>query len=267
MPRKKQSFGILMVLLDSHTHIYLPEFDADRSAMINRALAQGVEKLLLPAIDSETHEKQLLVESEYPETCISMMGLHPCSAKENVEEELRIVRQYLDQRKFVAIGEIGLDLHWDKTFLDQQYKAFETQIKWALELDLPIVIHSREATERCIEVVRKYQNGKLRGVFHCYSGSVESAKQIIDLGFYLGIGGVVTYKNAGLPAVIAQLSLDHILLETDAPYLTPVPYRGKRNEPAYLKLIAEKIAEAKFCSLKEVTEKTTANTKNLFRLS
>ena len=256
-----------MVYLDSHTHIYLPDFDADRTAMIDRALAQGIDKLLLPAIDSETHAQQLRVESEYPDQCLSMMGLHPCSAKENVDEELRIVRQYLDQRSFIAIGEIGLDLHWDKTFLDQQYKAFETQIEWALELDLPIVIHSREATERCIEVARKYQNGKLRGVFHCYSGSVESAKQIIDLGFYLGIGGVVTYKNAGLPAVIAQLSLDHILLETDAPYLSPVPHRGKRNEPAYIPLVAEKIAEAKFCSVQEVAEKTTANTRNLFRLS
>ncbi|MFM7672599.1 MAG: TatD family hydrolase [Bacteroidota bacterium] len=255
-----------MDFLDSHTHIYLTEFDADRPTMIDRSVAQGVEKLLLPAIDSETHAKQLQVESAFPDRCISMMGLHPCSAKDNVEEELRIVRQYLDQRSFIAIGEIGLDLYWDKDHLDQQYLAFERQIQWALELDLPIVIHSREATERCIEVVRKHQNGKLRGVFHCYSGSVESARQIIDLGFYLGIGGVVTYKNAGLPAVIAQLSLDHLLLETDAPYLTPVPHRGKRNEPAYIPLVAQKIAEAKFCSVQEVAEKTTANAKALFRL-
>ena len=255
-----------MVLIDSHTHIYLPEFDADRAAMIDRAVALGVAKLLLPAIDSETHAKQLQVEMEYPDRCISMMGLHPCSAKEDVSKELQLVRQYLEARPFVAIGEIGLDLHWDKTFLDQQYQAFETQIQWALEFDLPIVIHSREATERCIEVVQKHQQGALRGVFHCYSGSVESARKIIDLGFYLGIGGVVTYKNAGLPALLAQLSLDHLLLETDAPYLTPVPHRGKRNEPAYLKLVAEKIAEAKFCSVKEVAEKTTANTRALFRL-
>lgn len=256
-----------MNLLDSHTHIYLPEFDVDRPAMIDRALAQGVTKLLLPAIDSGTHARQLQVEMEHPDCCLSMMGLHPCSAKADVEQELQAVRQYLDQRRFVAIGEIGLDLYWDKQFLDQQYQAFETQIQWALEFDLPIVIHSREATERCIEVVQKHQNGKLRGVFHCYSGSVESARKIIDLGFYLGIGGVVTYKNAGLPAVLAQLSLDHLLLETDAPYLTPVPHRGKRNEPAYLPLVAQKIAEAKFCSVKEVAEKTTANARNLFRLS
>lgn len=255
-----------MTLIDSHTHIYLNDFDSDRSAMIDRALEKGVQKLLLPAIDSETHAKQLEVEAQFPAQCLSMMGLHPCSAKESVEEELRIVRSYLEQRSFVAIGEVGLDLYWDKDHLDQQYLAFERQIEWALEFDLPIVIHSRESMDRCIEVVKKHQNGKLRGVFHCFSGSVESAKRIIDLGFYLGIGGVATYKNAGLPAVIAQLSLDHLLLETDAPYLTPVPHRGKRNEPAYLSLVAEKIAEAKFCSVKEVAEITTANTKKLFRL-
>ena len=222
--------------------------------------------MFLPAIDSSTHPKQLEVEAEFPDRCISMMGLHPCSAKENVEEELLIVRRYLEQRPFVAVGEIGLDLYWDKTHLDQQYLAFERQVEWALEFDLPIVIHSRESMDRCIEVVKKFQNGKLRGVFHCFSGSIESARRIIDLGFYLGIGGVVTYKNAGLPAVLAEIALDHLLLETDAPYLTPVPHRGKRNEPSYLKIIAEKIAEAKFCSVKEVAEKTTANTRNLFRI-
>jgi len=168
---------------------------------------------------------------------------------------------------FCAIGEIGLDLYWDKDHLDQQYLAFERQIEWALEFDRPIVIHSRDSMDRCIEVVKKYQKGNLRGVFHCFSGSADSARRIIDLGFYLGIDGVVTYKNAGLPAVIAELSLDHLLLETDAPYLTPVPHRGKRNEPAYLKLVAEKIAEAKFCSGREVAEKTTANTRALFRLN
>jgi len=256
-----------MVYFDSHTHIYLPEFDADRSAMIDRAVEAGVEKMLLPAIDSATHDKQLEVETAYPNRCLSMMGLHPCSAKENVEEELALVRQYLEQRTFVAIGEIGLDLYWDKDHLDQQYLAFERQIEWALEFDRPIVIHSRDSMDRCIEVVKKYQKGNLRGVFHCFSGSADSARRIIDLGFYLGIGGVVTYKNAGLPAVIAELSLDHLLLETDAPYLTPVPHRGKRNEPAYLKLVAEKIAEAKFCSGREVAEKTTANTRALFRLN
>ncbi len=256
-----------MIFLDSHTHIYLSDFDADRAAMLQRAADIGVERVLLPAIDSETHARQLEVEAAFPDVCQSMMGLHPCSAKENVEAELQIVRQYLEQRAFVAIGEIGLDLYWDKAHLDQQYLAFERQIEWALELDLPIVIHSRESMDRCIEVVKKFQNGKLRGVFHCFSGSVESAKRIIDLGFYLGIGGVVTYKNAGLPAVIAQLSLDHLLLETDAPYLTPVPHRGKRNEPVYLKIIAEKIAEAKFCSVAEVALKTTANARQLFRLS
>jgi TatD DNase family protein len=255
-----------MTFLDSHTHIYLSEFDADRSDMIDRARAVGVEKMLLPAIDSSTHEKQITVESTYPETCLSMMGLHPCSAKQHVEEELKIVRTYLEQRSFVAVGEIGLDLYWDKDHLDQQYLAFERQIEWALEFDLPIVIHSRDSMDRCIEVVKKHQRGNLRGVFHCFTGSVESARRIIDLGFYLGIGGVITYKNAGLPAVIEQLSLDQLILETDAPYLTPVPHRGKRNEPSYLKIIAEKIAEAKFCSVKEVGEKTSANAKRLFKL-
>lgn len=265
--QKMRIFDVSMNFIDSHTHIYLPEFDADRAAMIDRAVEAGVEKMLLPAIDSATYERQLKVEADYPDRCLSMMGLHPCSAKENVEMELAIVRKHLEQRSFVAVGEIGLDLYWDKDHLNEQYLAFERQIEWALEFDLPIVIHSRESMDRCIEVVKKHQRGNLRGVFHCFSGSIESARRIIDLGFYLGIGGVVTYKNAGLPAVLSELSLDHLLLETDAPYLTPVPHRGKRNEPTYLKIVAEKVAEAKFCSVKEVAEQTAANTKQLFRLS
>ncbi|HEY0732249.1 MAG TPA: TatD family hydrolase [Chitinophagaceae bacterium] len=253
-----------MNLIDSHSHIYLEEFVGDREAMLERAEKEGVTTILLPAIDSSTHERMLALEREHPGICRSMMGVHPCSIKANYKEELRVARAFFEKRKFVAVGETGLDFYWDKTFTDQQYLAFREQIDWALEFDIPLVIHSRNSIDECIDVVAGRQNGNLKGVFHCFSGNIEQARKVMDLGFYLGIGGVVTFKNSGLDKVLEQVSLDHVLLETEAPYLAPVPFRGKRNEPAYLKYVLDKLALQKACSREEVALVTTRNANLLF---
>jgi len=255
-----------MQLIDTHCHIYAKEFDNDRSQMIERALNESIAKMLMPAIDSSEHEAMLHLEQTYPDTCIAMMGLHPCSVKENVEEELAIIEEYYKQRTFIAVGEIGLDFYWDISFKEQQYNAFHRQIEWALHYDIPIVIHSRESIDECIKIVKEHQAGKLKGVFHCFSGSVEQAKQIIDLGFYPGIGGVVTFKKAGLDVVMKDIDLNNVVLETDAPYLAPVPFRGKRNECSYIKYVAQKLADIKQMSIEEVAAITTANAQNLFRI-
>lgn len=252
------------VLIDSHTHLYLRQFDTDREQAVARATEAGVAQLYLPAIDSSTHEQMLQTERQFP-VCRSMMGLHPCSVKEDVDQELEMVETYLAQRSFIAVGEIGLDFYWDKTFLQQQYDAFHRQIKLAVQHRLPVAIHSRNATDECIEVVAQYP--ALRGVFHCFSGNETQAKRIMELNFMLGIGGVVTFKNAGLDRVVEQAGLSHLILETDAPYLAPVPYRGKRNEPAYTKLVAEKLASLLGVSPEEVAATTTQNAEKLFLLS
>ena len=253
-----------MKLTDTHSHIYTEEFTNDRSAMLQRAEKEGVGKIFLPAIDSHTHTQMLQLEADYPTLCYSMMGVHPCSIKENYNEELAIVRDFLEKRQFSAVGEIGLDFYWDKTFTDQQYIAFNTQIEWALEFDLPIAIHSRNSTNECLQAVAKHQKGKLRGVFHCFSGDARQAQKAIDLGFYLGIGGVLTFKNSGLDKAIENIGLEHMVLETDAPYLAPVPFRGKRNEPSYLKYVVEKLSSIKNCLPDEVAEITTTNAEKLF---
>jgi TatD DNase family protein len=252
------------VLIDTHTHLYSEEFTTDIDAVIARAQNDNVQKFYLPAIDSNSLEAMLALEKKYPGVCISMMGLHPCYVKENVKDELAIVEKWINQRDFVAIGEIGLDFYWDKTFVEQQRIAFETQMEWALAKNWPIVIHTRNAMQETIEMVKPFAKRGLRGIFHCFSGSAESAKQIVDLGFYLGIGGVITYKNAGLPEALENISLSQLVLETDAPYLTPVPFRGKRNESGYLLYIAEKLAAVKQTSLQEVAEVTTVNAQKIF---
>lgn len=252
-----------MYFVDTHTHIYLPEFDGDRAQIMQNAKHAGVEITIMPAIDSSTHEVMLTVESTY-ENCFSMIGLHPCSVNQDYEKELAIVKQYLQKRKFIAIGEIGLDFYWDKTFTQQQYEAFHQQIKIALQYDLPIVIHSRNAVDECIDVVK--QNPGVKGVFHCFSGNEEQARKIIELDFMLGIGGVVTFKNAGLDKVMEKVGFTHAILETDAPYLAPVPYRGKRNEPAYTRIVAEKLSSICNCSIEKVAELTTENAGRLFKL-
>jgi TatD DNase family protein len=250
-------------LIDTHAHIYLPEFDEDRDVILSGAQEAGVGAIYLPAIDSTTHEAMLQTEASY-RFCKAMIGLHPCSVKEAYQSEIDTVKYYLQQRNFVAIGEIGLDFYWDKTFTQHQYEAFHLQIEIALAYDLPIVIHSRNAIDECIEVVSQYQG--LRGVFHCFSGNEAQAKKIIGLNFLLGIGGVVTFKNSGLDKVIELVGLSSVVLETDAPYLAPVPYRGKRNEPAYTKLVAEKLSKLLALSIEEVARITSANAEKLFRI-
>jgi TatD DNase family protein len=254
-----------MLLIDSHAHLYLADFEQDRSAMLENARLAGVEQILLPAIDSETHAALVAMEEQFSQ-CKAMMGVHPCSIKADYQSELSIARDWWNKRDFIAVGEIGLDFYWDKTFVDQQYDAFRLQIEWALEKKVPIVIHSRNACLECVQVVKEYKGRGLTGVFHCFSGSIEEAREIIKLGFYLGIGGVLTYKNAGLGAVLADVPLEHIMLETDAPYLTPVPNRGKRNESAYLTLVATKLAEVKAVSVEQIAQITTHNARMLFSL-
>ncbi|WP_346236885.1 TatD family hydrolase [Niabella insulamsoli] len=254
------------MFIDTHAHVYSEQFLADNEASIQRAAAARVEVILMPAIDSQTHEAMLRCEREGPVTCKSMMGLHPCSVTADFEKELAVAEKYFQSRKFVAVGETGLDFYWDTTFKDQQLAAFNQQMEWAIQYDIPVVIHSRNATAVCIEAVAKKIDRGLKGVFHCFGGSWEEAAEIIKLGFYLGIGGVLTFKKSGLEEVIKKTGLENIVLETDAPYLAPVPYRGKRNEPAYLPLVAHKLAEAASLSVEAVADITTANAKKLFGL-
>jgi TatD DNase family protein len=253
-----------MQWIDTHAHLYATEFDEDRAEMLARAQAANVNRVYLPAIDSSTHTAMLRLEAEHPEYCVAMMGLHPCYVKENVAEELAIVESYLKQRSFVAIGEIGLDLYWDKTFFEQQKMAFRQQIRWAIDLDIPIVIHTREAMAETIALVREEKTTKLRGIFHCFSGTLSDAQEIIDLGFLLGIGGVVTYKKSGMDTIVQNIDIQHLVLETDAPYLTPTPFRGKRNESSYIPYIAQRIAEIKKIDLEELAVKTSENALRLF---
>lgn len=253
-----------MKLIDTHTHLYLEDFKQDIAAVMARAEAEGIEKFFLPAIDSSVIGDMLALEKMFPGKCIPMMGLHPCSVKENYKEELAVVKEWLGKRKFPAIGEIGLDFYWDKTFVNEQYEAFRMQMDWALEYDLPIVIHTRNAMRETIEAIQAYVPRGIRGIFHCFGGTVADAAAITQAGFYLGIGGVVTYKNAGLAEVMQEIGLEHIVLETDAPYLTPVPFRGKRNESSYLRYVMEKIAVIKNTTVENVAAVTTANAEKIF---
>ncbi|RYD90697.1 MAG: TatD family deoxyribonuclease [Sphingobacteriales bacterium] len=248
-------------MTDTHAHLYLPEFRDRWPQLLQRAATAGVGPILLPAIDHETHEAVLELEAAHPQ-CRAMMGLHPCSVGANYQEELLLVRNYFAQRSFVAVGEIGLDFYWDKTFTEQQYTAFHDQIGIALEYGVPIAVHSRNATAEAIEVVRQYP--LLRGVFHCFGGTQAEAETLMELGFYLGIGGVVTFKNSGLDKIVAAVGLDRVVLETDAPYLAPVPFRGKRNEPSYTRYVAEKVAEITGRTLAEVADITSRNATQLF---
>ncbi len=253
-----------MQLIDTHCHLYVKTFRSDIAQVIERAENEGIYRFYLPAIDSEEIPALLELESNYPGKCIAMMGLHPCSVKDNYREELDIVKDWLAKRSCAAVGEIGLDYYWDKTQIAQQKQAFHEQIDWALQYKLPIVIHSRESMDDCIGIVQEHQRGELHGIFHCFTGDLASARKIIDTGFYLGIGGVLTYKNSGLAEVLKEISLEHMVLETDAPYLTPVPFRGKRNESSYIKYIAEKLAEVKGVPIEKVAEITTANAQKIF---
>lgn len=252
-------------MIDTHTHLYSEEFNEDRNLVIERALEKGVTHFFLPAIDSETHEKMLKLESEFPEDITAMMGLHPCSVKpESWEKELELVKNYLDKRDFVAIGEIGIDLYWDQSTLDIQVNAFEIQIDWAIEKDIPIVIHTRNSFDEVFEVLERKKHPKLRGIFHCFSGDLAQAKHAISLQFLLGIGGVVTFKNGKVDQFLNKIPLENIVLETDSPYLAPVPHRGKRNESSYVNLVAEKLVDIYGLDFSEINRITSENAKRIF---
>lgn len=254
------------MIIDTHSHVYLAEFDTDRAQMLMRAENEGISLILMPAIDSQTHLSMLKVEAASSEKCLSMMGLHPCSVRDGYNHEIEQVRDHFQKRRFVAVGETGLDFYWDKTFIKEQYVSFQSQIELGKQYDIPVVIHSRNSIDECIKVIKENQQGNLKGVFHCFSGNDSQAKEIIDLGFYLGIGGVVTFKNSGLDKVMADVDLKNVVLETDAPYLAPVPFRGKRNECSYLKYVVEKLAEIKNVSKEDIARITTKNAKELFSI-
>jgi len=255
-----------MTLIDTHCHLYSGEFQQDIDNVLQRGAAEGIQKFYLPSIDSEAIDAMLALEEKYPGKCIPMIGLHPCYVKENYLEELEVVKQWLAKRSFAAIGEIGLDFYWDKIFTVQQYETFRAQIEWSLQYKLPIVIHTRNAMQETINVVKEYVTRGVKGIFHCFGGNYENAREIINAGFYLGIGGVITYKNSGLGEVLPKIDLQHIVLETDAPYLAPAPFRGKRNESSYLKYVVEKLAAIKNVSVEEVAAVTTANAEKIFVL-
>ena len=255
-----------MHFIDTHAHVYAEELTSSMDMVIENSIKAGISKILMPAIDSTTLDAMLKVEAQFPGYCMAMMGLHPCYVKENYIEELKLVEDWIGKRKFIAIGEIGLDFYWDKTFAKEQQLVFETQMQWALDLQLPIAIHTRNAMGETIEAVKPFAKKGLRGVFHCFSGSKESAEQIIDMGFHLGLGGVLTYKNAGVAEAVKDIPMEFLVLETDAPYLAPVPYRGKTNEPAYMIEVAKKLAEIKSMPLHEIAAITTNNAEKLFGL-
>ena len=255
-----------MKLIDTHTHLYLDAFDEDRDELIQKAVQKGVDRFYLPSIDSSHTDRMLAMEEKYPDLVRLMMGLHPTYVKENYKEELEHVAQYLNQHDFVAVGEIGIDLYWDQSFLKQQQEVFDTQIRWAKEKLLPIVIHCRAAFDEVFEVLEGHRGDDLFGIFHCFSGTKQQAVRAIDLNFKLGIGGVVTFKNGKIDQFLDQISLDHIVLETDAPYLAPVPFRGKRNQSDYLIFVLQKLANLYRKSEKDLATITTKNALEVFKL-
>ncbi|MFT3884728.1 MAG: TatD family hydrolase [Flavobacteriales bacterium] len=253
------------MFIDTHAHLYHQQFDADREAMLQRAADAGVRKLFLPNIDRGSVEAMHALCDTHPDHCFPMMGVHPCSIGEDPSAELREVERLLGERSYRAVGEIGIDLYWDKTFLKQQQEAFRTQVRWARELGLPVVIHCRESFAETIAIVEEEHAGRLRGVFHCFTNTPAEGRRILALdGFFLGIGGVITYPKSGLAATMAELGPERCVLETDAPYLAPVPHRGKRNESSYIPLVAQALATATGRSLAEIGHLTTANAEALF---
>ncbi|CAM3534640.1 TatD family hydrolase [Zobellia roscoffensis] len=253
-----------MILTDTHTHLYSEAFDEDREEAIARAIALGVERFFIPAIDSTYTESMIDLEKSYPNHIFLMMGLHPTHVKENFKEELKHVEEMLEQRKFYAVGEIGVDLFWDKTFLKEQQEAFKAQIQLAKKYKLPIVIHCRDAFDEVFEVLESEKGTDLFGIFHCFTGTLEQAKKAISYNMKLGIGGVVTFKNGKIDKFLHEIPLNSIVLETDSPYLAPVPYRGKRNESAYIMNVLEKLADIYKVSTESVADITTENSKQVF---
>ncbi|EEY98066.1 deoxyribonuclease TatD [Vibrio sp. RC586] len=253
-------------MIDTHAHVYASEFDHDRDEVIARARQAGIEKILMPNIDLNSIEPMLATEKAYPDFCHSMMGLHPCYVDANVKQTLTTIYDWFSRHSFIAVGEIGIDLYWDKTFKAEQEMAFLTQLNWTKELDLPVVIHTRDSLNETLALLKQAQDGSLYGVFHCFGGTLDEAKAINDLGFHLGLGGVSTFKNSGMDQVIPELDLNYVILETDCPYLAPVPHRGKRNEPQFTSLICEKISQLHSLTFGEVSTITTSNANSLFKL-
>jgi len=254
------------MITDTHTHLYSEQFNDDRKAMMQRAKDAGVSRFFIPAIDSSYTESMFSLEKENPNEVFLMMGLHPTSVKENYLEELTHVKNWIDKRNFYAIGEIGIDLYWDKSFLQQQQEAFRTQIKWAKEKKLPIVIHCRDAFDEIFEILESEKSDDLRGIFHCFTGTLEQAKQAISYNMKLGIGGVATFKNGKIDTFLNEIDLKHIVLETDSPYLAPVPFRGKRNESSYITNVVDKLVDIYGIGFNEIAEITTQNSKDIFNV-
>ncbi len=255
-----------MNLIDTHAHIYSEEFKDDLNAVMDRSLQAGVNRIYMPNIDSTSIDAMLAVEASYPEHCIPMMGLHPCYVNNEFEKELYIIESWINKRKFAAIGEIGTDLYWDNTYWEQQQEAFTIQLNLARQHELPVVIHCRNSLSQTIDMVEKMQDGRLRGIFHCFGGTAEEAARIASLGFMIGIGGVATFKKGGLDVVLPHVDPATIVLETDSPYLAPVPYRGKRNETSYLALIAERVASLMGKTQLEVADITSHNAAKIFNI-
>lgn len=254
------------MIIDTHAHVYLEDFDEDADLIIERASAENIEHVLLPNIDVSSVDRLIGLCEKNPSLYKPMIGLHPCYVKKDYQDQLKELSKYIDRDDLVAIGEIGIDLYWDKSFEKEQIEAYKLQIEWARERSLPFVIHSRDSLDITISIVEEMQDGNLNGVFHCFNGNLEQAGRIIDLGFYMGIGGVVTFKNAGVDKVVAQLPMENLVVETDAPYLSPTPYRGTRNEPAYVSKVVDKIADLKNMDRVEVCKLTTKNAFKLFSL-
>lgn len=254
------------MIIDTHAHVYLEDFDEDANLIIERAKEENVQQILLPNIDMSSVDRLLSLCDAHPSLYKPMIGLHPCYVKEDYQVQLELLSKYLDREDLVAVGEIGIDLYWDKTFEKEQVEAYRTQIEWSREKDLPFAIHSRESLDLTISIVEEMQDGSLKGVFHCFNGTEEQAKRIMDIGFYMGIGGVVTFKNAGVDKTVAKLPMDNLVVETDAPYLSPAPFRGSRNEPSYVSKVVDKIAEVQGLDRNEVCRITTENAKRLFAL-
>ncbi|HRG03793.1 MAG: TatD family deoxyribonuclease [Bacteroidia bacterium] len=252
-------------MIDTHSHIYSEEFDADRDEVILRAQHAGVTKIILPNVDSDSLPRLLKLEARYPDYCYAAVGLHPESVKENYQKELDVIREELERRRYIAVGEIGIDLYWDKTYQTEQILAFQTQVEWAIEFNLPVIIHVRNSHNETIQALKPYAGKGLKGIFHCFGGTPEEAAEIFSLGdFKLGIGGVVTFKNSGLAASLMHIPPENLVLETDSPYLTPAPFRGKRNESAYTVLVAEKLAQVYDMSVGEIDRITTENACSVF---
>lgn len=253
------------LMIDTHSHIYSEEFDADRDEVILRAQHAGVTKIILPNVDSDSLPRLLKLEARYPDYCYAAVGLHPESVKENYQKELDVIREELERRKYIAVGEIGIDLYWDKTYQTEQILAFQTQVEWAIEFNLPVIIHVRNSHNETIQALKPYAGKGLKGIFHCFGGTPEEAAEIFSLGdFKLGIGGVVTFKNSGLATSLMHIPPENLVLETDSPYLTPAPFRGKRNESAYTVLVAEKLAQVYDISVGEIDRITTENACSVF---